>query len=176
MKKNIIVTILLVPLFGFGLLARTAYASEDSKITEAIATVEGGDLKISDYSDTMDFGAIKYDGNEQILPISGEPATGTITVQDLTGNFQGWNLQVNNTISETWDDGMVIRMLYSDETQTPVIVDLNAENQTFFSQVAENYNSSKKIDFKSTLIVPGSVRPGDYSTDITWTLSRGPEI
>lgn len=176
MKKNIIVTILLVTLFDLGLLARTAYASEDTKITEAIATVEGGDLKISDYSDTMDFGTIKYNGTEQVLPTSGVPATGTITVQDLTGKFQGWNLQVNNTISEAWSDGMVIRMLYSDENQTPIIVDLNAENQLFFSQVAGTYDLSKTIDFKSSLIVPGSVRPGSYSTDITWTLSKGPEI
>lgn len=174
MKRYITVAIL--TLVAFGLLEKEAYASEDTKITEAIATVEGGDLKISDYSDTMDFGTIKYTGEEQVLPTSGVPAESTITVQDLTGNFQGWNLQVNKSMSGNWMDGMVIRMVRLDDIQSPITVDLNAENQLVFSQAAGTYDLSKTLDFKSSLIVPGSVRPGSYSTDITWTLSQGPEI
>lgn len=142
------------------------WALIDHAVTEATTIIEGGELQISDYSNTMDFGKIRFDGNQKLLS-----SNGSISIEDLTGTFAGWNLQVNNELSETWDEAMVIRMAF-DTTG----VELNAENQVFFFQDAGKYDALKTIDFGSSLLIPGSVLPGAYSTNITWTLSQGPEI
>lgn len=169
--KKIIVGTLMLGMLVSTVGAKVAHAEGKSGNTDTTTTVTAGDLTIKDLTKSITF----KDTEDKNLKINGEELSAvtdaSITVEDLTGSFQGWNLQVKQTTSETqkWATGMTIGL-------KNVANVLNVENQLFSEQAGTEgvYDLVQNKTYKATLTVPKNVRADTYTTTMVWTLAQGP--
>lgn len=189
--KKISLAAAVVGLTTIGTLAlgQTTFAAEGdtnkSKTTQATVEVEGGGELLIDRADEILFNSVKSQKQEQtVKEQTGKEAM--VIVDDYRGvTDEGWTLKAKLT-KESFADMKGMNMFFKpsivkNETAATAMDTVGPLNKS--EQLVTSINGSKIADslvdteilLNAELVVPGKTKASEYSTDIVWNLSEGPE-
>ncbi|MGM0215953.1 WxL domain-containing protein [Enterococcus sp. AZ109] len=170
-------------------LGQTTFAAEGdtnkTKTTQAIVEVEGGGELLIDRADEILFKTVKSQKAEQTVDEqTGKEAM--VIVDDYRGmTNEGWTLKAKLT-KESFADMKGMNMFFKPSimkneavaTAMDTVGPLNKSEQLVTSiddsKIADSLVDTE-ILLNAELVVPGKTKASQYSTDIIWNLSEGPE-
>lgn len=165
---------------GFGLLNQTVYA-DDEKSTEAIVTVNPGELTIKSV-DGIQFEDVQIDGTDKDI-VEKEEGKSKVAIEDFRGsNSKGWTLKAKLKTGDF--NGLGLKLVPSinsnKNSAVAATATQNLNNQeSLVASVADDKISTTEFDteiqLNAKLNVPAKTKSNTYKTTIVWNLAATPE-